>query len=68
MLNYLILYNNILFYPLGLLDDKIHPFSKIVTYPIVYDVMTTIRCYHSACKPFNALSVMKEIDEDLDDK
>jgi hypothetical protein len=30
--------------------------------------MTTIRCYHSVCKPFNALSVMKEIDEDLDDK
>lgn len=47
-------------YPLGLKDDEIHPFAKIIAIADVFDAINSNRGYKSKKAPFEALKIVKE--------
>lgn len=47
-------------YPYGLINEQIHPFSKIVSICDVFDAITTNRPYKKAATSFEALKIMKD--------
>ena len=46
-------------YPLGLSNDKIHLFGKIIAIADIFDAMTSTRPYHSRQSPFSVLEMMQ---------
>ncbi|MCR4901257.1 MAG: HD-GYP domain-containing protein [Butyrivibrio sp.] len=47
-------------YPLGLKDDKIDKFAKLVSIADVYDAMTSVRVYRSSVCPFAAIETFEK--------
>ncbi|MEW8956053.1 HD-GYP domain-containing protein [Clostridium sp.] len=47
-------------YPLGLKDNKIPMFSRIIAIADIFDSMTSNRCYRAKESPLKALEVIKE--------
>ncbi|MFC4402318.1 HD-GYP domain-containing protein [Gracilibacillus xinjiangensis] len=45
-------------YPLGVKDDKIHPFAKIIAISDTYHAMTSERCYRKKQSPFKVIEEM----------
>jgi len=48
-------------YPLGVMDNKIHPYGKIVAVADIYDAMTSNRVYHSKSSPFQVFSILEDL-------
>lgn len=46
-------------YPLGLKDDKIHKFAKILGIVDMFDAMTSNKCYNKRISPFKALEILQ---------
>ena len=46
-------------YPLGLTDDKINPYAKIIAIADVYDAMTAARVYRGPLCPFKVISIFE---------
>ncbi len=46
-------------YPLGLMDDKINSYAKIVAIADVYDAMTAARIYRGPLCPFKVISIFE---------
>lgn len=47
-------------YPLGLRDEQIHHFAKIITIVDIYDAMTSERSYHKSYSPFKVIKMFEE--------
>jgi putative nucleotidyltransferase with HDIG domain len=47
-------------YPLGMKEDKIHPFAKIVSIADVFDAVNSNRVYKKSTGPFEALEIIKK--------
>ena len=46
-------------YPLGLTDDKINPYAKIIAIADVYDAMTAARVYRGPLCPFKVIGIFE---------
>lgn len=47
-------------YPLGVKEDKIHPFAKIIAIADTFDAINSNRIYRKSQGPFEALSTLKK--------
>ncbi|MCT4596863.1 MAG: HD-GYP domain-containing protein [Vallitalea sp.] len=47
-------------YPLGVKDNKIHDFAKIISIADIYDAMTSIRSYHDKTSPFKVIRLFEQ--------
>lgn len=46
-------------YPLGLKEDKIHKFAKILAIADMFDAMTSNKCYNKRISPFKTLEILQ---------
>ncbi len=46
-------------YPLGIKDEYIHPYAKIISIVDIYDAMTSTRSYHEKACPFKVIHMFE---------